>query len=44
MIIVYDILVRKPKGENQTGEPPIDSKLISKCILEYMNRLNNDRV
>ena len=31
---VYDILVRKRKGEDKIGDPPIDSKLIRKCKLE----------
>jgi len=31
---VYDILVRKRKGEDPIGYPPTDSKLIRKRILE----------
>jgi hypothetical protein len=34
MINIYDILVRKLKGEDQIGGPPIDSKLIRKPKLE----------
>jgi hypothetical protein len=30
----YDILVGKRKGEDQTGGPPLDSKLIRKCKVE----------
>jgi hypothetical protein len=31
---VYDILVRKRKGEDPIGHPPTNSKLIRKCKLE----------